>query len=336
MNITYADTDRGRGPTGTAIRTGATIVAKHILTDPNYEPWRAEATKHGYASSIALPLLMDKQAFGALNIYAGDPDAFDPEEVNLLVQLADNLAYGIKALRMGSKRKRAEEELRKSREQLRNLSGYLQSSREQERTSIAREIHDELGQNLTALKMDLSWLEKKLNQDHKSMISKTQSMSILVDKTIQTVKRISTTLRPSILDDFGILAAIEWQAEDFQTRTGIASEVVTDTMDAVFAEELSTAIFRIFQESLTNVSRHAGATKVLVSFKEEEDTLRLTIEDNGRGIKEDEIVNSRSFGIIGIRERVHILGGEVEIRGIPNKGTTVKVNIPLEKTGGTQ
>jgi PAS domain S-box-containing protein len=226
-------------------------------------------------------------------------------------------------------RMRIQNELQDSREQLRNLTVHLESVREQERTNIAREIHDELAQTLTALKMDLSWLDHRLPRDPQSLSEKTKSMNNLIDSTLQTVKRISAELRPGILDDLGLVAAIEWQAEEFQNRTGISCNVTVDPQDLTVDQDLSTAIFRIFQETLTNVARHAHATNVAVGLKERAERLTLRVRDNGTGIKEEQIFDPKSFGLIGIRERVYPWGGKFSIKGIPGKGTTVVVNVRL-------
>ncbi|MCK4352834.1 PAS domain S-box protein [candidate division WOR-3 bacterium] len=232
--------------------------------------------------------------------------------------------------------KRAEEELKSSSEQLRNLYAHLESVREEERTHIAREIHDELGQALTALKMDLSWLNHKLPKDQKSLLEKTKSILKLIDNIIRTVQRISTELRPGILDDLGLAAAIEWQVEEFQKRSGIKCKVNLVPEDVILAQDCSTTIFRIFQETLTNVARHANATRVKVSLKEKVGKLELKVKDNGKGITEKQISDSKSLGLIGIRERVHFWGGEVKISGIQDKGTTITVSIPLNKKGVTR
>lgn len=223
--------------------------------------------------------------------------------------------------------------LRDSREQLRNLSAHLQSAIEKERMNIAREIHDELGQALTALKMDLFWLENRFPKDQKLLLEKTKSMSRLVDETIKSVQRISTELRPGLLDDLGLAAAIEWQAEEFQKRTGIKCEVTLDPEDIILGQDISITIFRIFQETLTNVARHANATMVKVSLNEKAEKIVLEVRDNGKGITEKQISNPKSFGLIGIRERVHIIGGEFKIIGIQDEGTTVTVSIPLGRKG---
>ena len=225
-------------------------------------------------------------------------------------------------------------ELRMINEQLSMFSSYLQEAREKERTSIAREIHDELGQALTALKMDLSWLKKRLPKNQKPLLEKEASMSELVEATIQTVKKISTELRPGILDHLGLTAAIEWQAEEFQKRTGIPCGVSIVPEEIVPDKDRSTTIFRIFQETLTNITRHAKATKVSVRLERENNSLILEVRDNGKGITEKQLADSKSLGLMGMRERAAYWGGHVNMKGIRNGGTTVIVHIPLVQTGG--
>jgi PAS domain S-box-containing protein len=224
-----------------------------------------------------------------------------------------------------------EEELHTSREELRNLTVYLESVREQERTNIAREIHDELAQSLTALKMDLAWLDNRLSRDQKPLVEKMHSMRELINSIIQTVKRISAALRPGILDDLGLVAAIEWQAEEFQNRTGINYRFTVNPDGLTVDQERSTTIFRIFQETLTNIARHACASLVSIDLLKEDGSLILRVIDNGSGITEEQIHDSQSFGLIGMRERAHSWGGVVNIKGILGQGTTVEVKIPLEK-----
>jgi PAS domain S-box-containing protein len=232
-----------------------------------------------------------------------------------------------------TERKRVEEEIKESREQIRNFAAHLGSVREQERTVIAREIHDELGQSLTALKMDLSWLYKKMPRDKALLPKRTKSMLGLVDATIQSVKRISSELRPGLLDDIGVSAAIEWQCGEFQNHTGIKCEVNVGPEDIILDQERSIAIFRIFQEALTNVARHAKATRVKASLKKKGGKLELKVRDNGRGITEEKISDPKSFGFVGMKERAHFLDGTVEIRGIRDKGTLITVRIPLPEKG---
>jgi signal transduction histidine kinase len=228
-----------------------------------------------------------------------------------------------------SDRKKSERQLIESRERLRELTSHLQLVREDERAHIAREIHDELGQALTALKMDLHWLSNRLSGNDKLLVKKSKAMSNLVDETVQSVKKISSELRPCLLDDFGISAAIEWQTEDFESRTGIPCEVVSEPEDIVLDQDCSIAVFRICQEALTNIARHANATKVQVSIKKNTDWIVLKIQDDGIGIMEDHSKTPKSYGLIGMRERTNALGGDFSIIGGQNRGTTVEVRIPM-------
>jgi signal transduction histidine kinase len=239
----------------------------------------------------------------------------------------------VRALREAEERaqhRRSEEQLRESHEQLRALSVYLQSVREEERTRIAREVHDELGQALTSCKLDLSWIAGKLPPDLQPLLQKTRALTAHIDSTIQTVRRISSELRPGVLDHLGLVAAIEWQANEFQNRTGIKCDVRGRVREPLPNQDLSTTLFRIFQETLTNVIRHAGATCVEVDLKEAYGRIILAVKDNGRGIAQTDIFNNKSMGLLGMRERAALLGGSFEIGNIPRgKGTRVRVTIPL-------
>jgi PAS domain S-box-containing protein len=228
-----------------------------------------------------------------------------------------------------SERVRAEAVLHESKrqvrstEQLRELSARLQSVREEERTRISRAIHDELGQTLTGLKMDVAWLQSHLDPPQPALLAKTQAMSDLIDTTIQTVRRISTELRPGILD-LGLVATIEWQ-----TRTGIESKLISAPEETTLDDDRSTAVYRIFQEILTNVVRHAQATHVEVTLEETAAFLTLQVRDNGRGITDSEIDNPKSIGLLGMQERARLRGGEIHLHGSPDLGTTVMVRLPL-------
>ena len=232
-------------------------------------------------------------------------------------------------------RKRGEEALKASREQLRELAARLQEAREEERAFIAREIHDELGQLLTGLKIDLKWFEKRLPQDaanSKVLREKMASILELVDETIRAMRRVATQFRPGVLDTLGLIAAIEWQAEEFASRTGINCEFVDPMPQQLTGLDCETALFRIFQESLTNVARHSEATKVKISLSPQNGTLVLRVSDNGRGITEKEIRDPHSIGLLGMRERAYIFGGEVSVTGSPGHGTTVTARIPLNSS----
>jgi PAS domain S-box-containing protein len=220
-------------------------------------------------------------------------------------------------------------ELADSQEQLRKLYSHLQSLREEERTNMAREIHDDLGQALTVLKMDLSWIARKLRNDKEGLKEKVNADIDQVDKTIQAMKRVCTELRPGILDHLGLAAALEWQAEEFQKRTGIKCEVVCDPEDTEVDPDLATPLFRIFQESLTNIVKHAKAAEVKASLTQTRNSIILEITDNGIGITEEELSKPNSFGLLGMRERVYPWGGKVTVSRAKNKGTTVEVIIPV-------
>jgi len=222
-----------------------------------------------------------------------------------------------------------EQRLRTSEENLRALAAHLQSVREEERIHIAREIHDELGQALTGLKYDIAALVKASATDsHETVATRAQACNQAIDRIINAVRRISSGLRPEVLDEIGLAAAVEWQAREFQRRTGIRATVEVSPGFTDPDKQRSTALFRIFQELLTNVARHANATRVNVTLADAE-SLALKVEDNGRGIQESEFESPRSLGFLGLRERVIAFGGSIDVKGHEGKGTTVSVTIPL-------
>jgi two-component system sensor histidine kinase UhpB len=233
-----------------------------------------------------------------------------------------------------TERRRAEEKLTRSKEGLRALAARLQFVREEERAHIAREIHDELGQALTGIKFEIARLPK-VAADEAKLKPALESMNRLVDGTIQTVRRIATALRPGVLDDLGLVAAIEWQTREFQKRTGIPCEASLPPSDIKLDRDRSTAVFRIFQETLTNVIRHAKATRVNVRLQYHPSSLELEVRDNGEGITDIIVLHPRSLGLLGMRERVIPFGGEFHISGSPGKGTRVVVRLPVmqSKTG---
>lgn len=231
-----------------------------------------------------------------------------------------------------AERARAEEQLRVSLDQLRALAARLQSVREEERTSIAREIHDELGQACTAIKMDLALIHRKATKRQTYLRAKAESATQLVDGMIVTLRRIASELRPRTLDDLGLTAALEWQAQEFKGRTGIICNIVLPPEPVVLDAELSTAIFRIFQESLTNVARHAHATRVEASLKREADQLIFRVRDNGKGFDAKEVKARRSLGLVGMQERALLLNGELTIEGIPDAGTSLTLRVPFPRS----
>ena len=227
-------------------------------------------------------------------------------------------------------RKRAEQQLTASHDQLRMLTARLESVREEERILIAREIHDELGQALTGVKLELSLLRDQLPDLAPALQNRLESISGLVDATIQSVRRIATDLRPIVLDQLGLIPAIEWQTQEFQSRTGIQCRLDIYLRSAQLSQTASTAMFRIFQEILTNVVRHAKASVVKITLQEQAGGLMLEVHDNGRGITESELADPQSLGLVGMRERALLLGGNITFVGNAESGTIVRVRIPLE------
>jgi len=251
----------------------------------------------------------------------------------LVRQPAEGRSYFITYIQDITERKEAEEQLKAKSDQLRALMTSLRSAREEEGVRIAREIHDELGSALTSMKWDLEAIDRVVARVDDAVLSsslqtKITAMAAVVDTTIDVVRRISAELRPSILDDLGLAAAVEWQAQQFQSRTGITCCYACSVSHIELDPERSTAVFRIFQEALTNVLRHAGATRIDVSINEEKEELVLKVQDNGRGILESERTDLRSLGLLGMRERADLMGGSVEISGVRGAGTTVVLRVP--------
>jgi signal transduction histidine kinase len=228
-----------------------------------------------------------------------------------------------------SARIRAENELRERTQEIQKLTAYLERVREEERTRIAREIHDELGQQLTGLKMDAVWISKRRQEDTDVFAAKIQDMIALIDETIRMVRRISSELRPGILDDLGLMAALEWQTQDFGRRTGIKAVFQTSLSDFRPDRDVATNVFRVFQEILTNVARHAEATQVEANLIRSGDEVLLTVADNGKGFNPDTIGEKSTLGLIGMHERVLLFGGRLDIESGSDRGTRITLHIPF-------
>jgi PAS domain S-box-containing protein len=256
-------------------------------------------------------------------------------EINSHLILKNGVPVAVQgAARDITERKAAEAKVKATSEQLRALSARLQSAREEEGTRIAREIHDELGSALTSLKWDLEEIDKQLSTPLEpsafvALREKFQTPMKLADLAITAIRRIASELRPSVLDDLGLVTAIEWQAQQFQSRTGIVCVCDCSLEKVELTEEQSTAVFRILQEALTNVLRHAEATRVDIKIKKEKAYFVLSVSDNGKGITEREKSEQRSLGILGMRERGLLVGGEIDIKGVEAKGTLVTVRVPI-------
>ena len=252
------------------------------------------------------------------------------QQAQLLQRTNLNLEHEI------SERKETERQLRDSHAQLRLLAGHLQSAREEERVRIAREIHDELGQILTAIKMDLNVLRNHLTHQksevsNESIVEQLGGINQLLDSSIKSVRGVINNLRPEYLEEVGLRSAMEWHLQEYQSRTKIAVQFNTNVERLDLDHDCSMAIFRTFQESLTNVARHAQASKIEIDLKAEPSHLRLSVRDNGRGIKPGEMNTGTTFGILGMQERAHLFGGTVKIDGQQGQGTTVTVFIPHQR-----
>lgn len=297
-----------------------------------------EALKIVRRAGLEIPFIIITGSVGEdIAVAAMKGGAHDYLMKDNLARLCPAVERELKEAEIRRERRRTQEALKESREQLRSLAARMDSLREKERAWIAREVHDQLGQVFTSIKIDLSLMKKTLAKSVRSrekvwplLREKIKSMLHLADAGIRTVQKIGTEMRPGVLDDLGLLAAIEWQTKDFQTRTGVSCGLETDLQAVELDPDRATAVFRIFQETLTNVARHANATRVNIKIEEKNGQLLLSIEDNGRGISDREISNSASLGLLGMRERALLFNGELNISGIPGKGTKVILQIPLK------
>ncbi|HTJ45157.1 MAG TPA: GAF domain-containing protein [Kofleriaceae bacterium] len=306
------------GSCGTAAYRREPVIVGDIATDPLWDDYRALALPHGLRACWSWPILAtDGGVLGTFAIYAREPSEPDEDTRELIARAAHVAGIAIER-RLLDDRQRA-------------LSARLEAVREDERTNIAREIHDELGQSLTALKMDLAWIARRARDPSAAdaIAAKLDEMSRATDEIVGSVRRISAELRPGILDDLGLRAAIEWQAEEFERRTGVRTVVKAEIGELRLERGLATTVFRIYQEALTNVARHAGATRVDVSLSLEKGNLRLEVVDDGVGVPAGG-PRSGALGLLGMRERALRAGGDCLIERIAGRGTRVRVTVPLK------
>lgn len=283
-------------------------------------------------SLICTPILDSVgEVLGYFYIRNKQDAGFTISDQDMLMALAPAASIAIQNALAYQQRLVTVAELEASSRQLQALAANLELAREEERTHIARELHDQLGQALTAMKFDLSWLADRLGRKSAILAQKAKAITAQMDTMIKTVRRIATELRPGMLEDLGLAASIEWQARDFEKRTGIVCTVTVPPEDLPLARSQSVGLFRIFQEALTNVARHAHAQTIAVTLAVTFEALTLQVHDDGRGIQTHEIAGLHSLGLLGMRERAQQLGGAFDIRGAPGHGTTVTVSIPLKQ-----
>jgi len=338
---------------------GRVAVSGHVLTsdscftDSRHERTFANMTAHGH---YIIPLKNREKMVGVMFLYTHTNPSWYKNSHPVLLSIGGLIGGAIVHLRNEKKlrdkrealaqevadRKKVEAELRHYHdqletqvrvrtEQLRNLSNQLQSAREEEKTRIARTVHDELGQTLTALKLDLAWIERRVENPTKAIQGKIRDIYELIESTIQRVQEISTELRPRVLDLMGVAEALRWKTDKFINRTGIRCELIIQPKTLKLDADRSTALFRIYQELLTNIVRHAKADKVKVQCKQSSVQVELEVIDNGCGIPPGKLEDSQSLGLAGIRERVLIWDGEMILSGEAGKGTRVWVRIPTEE-----
>jgi PAS domain S-box-containing protein len=293
----------------------AYLLGKHVWTE---YPQQADNPFF-----IAYHQAMEKQEMMIVEAYSPSYECWFQ---NLIYPSADGLSV---IFRDVTERKQAEIMLEESRRQLKELSGYLQQVREEERTNIAHEIHGELGQQLTGLKMDIAWLMKKTGSDNPAIQQKFDDALALVDNTVNSIRRIVTELRPSIIDDLGLNAAMEWQAGEFAKRMFIEVEYNNNFDDSNIKPATSIGLFRILQESLMNVGKHAGAKKIKIRVQKINQSVRLTVEDDGVDFSSTEKQGQLTFGLIGIKERTSMLQGDCAIFYRQGIGTCIQVTVPL-------
>ena len=254
---------------------------------------------------------------GTFAVYYREPHAPHPNEVDLIGRAVHVAGIAIQRHELD--------------EQLRALSTHIEAAREEERTGLARELHDQLGQSLTVLKMDLAWIGRRAGSITKdALLGKVNELSRMTDEIINQTRRISADLRPGLLDDLGLAAALSWQAQEFQKRTGIECtvRVKADGIDAL-PRDVSTTIFRALQEALTNVARHAGAKNVAIRLGQVDGWLNLVVRDDGKGIRPEHLSDPRSLGVVGMRERARRLGGNVAFDANTPDGGGTKVSFRL-------
>lgn len=313
------------GSCGAAAFLKTPVFAADIETDPIWERYRDIARTHGLRACWSTPILAtDKRVLGTFAFYYDTPRMPTAQDVEVTARASRLAGIAI--------------EHNELEEKLRNLSAHVEAALEEERTGIAREIHDELGQSLTALKMDIAWIVRRSAPGSpplatSALLERLAAMSELTDGVIQRVRRISAELRPGVLDDLGLVAAIEWQAGEFEERTGTPCVVRANAADLAIGGPLSTAIFRIFQEALTNVTRHAQAAHVEVRIEVDGAVLLLEVRDDGVGITPEAAQSPRSLGLLGIRERAQRFGGSVSVGPASPRGTLVAMTVPLVEIG---
>ncbi len=319
--------------------SGELLMSESCYSDSRHDRLYSDMTPHGH---YIVPLISFEKLVGVLFLYTNTHPSWYQHSQEVLLSIGGLIANTIERKQIDEEldahRNRLEEivssrtqDLVQSKEQYRRLNNEIQTVREEEKSRLSREVHDQLGQALTALKMDTIHVDKKLSANQIDLKNQVKSMTRTIDETIKSVQHIATELRPPVLDAFGLCEAISWQAKEYENRHGIKFNLNCLQDHVEIDKNLQTALFRIFQEAVTNILRHANASHVQVRMNHEKNTLIFAIGDNGIGITEKDIENPESLGLIGIKERVYPWGGQVNFESSSGKGTLLIISIPLMK-----
>jgi signal transduction histidine kinase len=329
IDLTWAGDDLGQGPTGRAIRTGKPQTT-HVLSDPDYEPWREEANHRGYASSIALPLVHEDTTYGTLNIYSTDPEAFEEkDEIELLSDLAKDLTFGIASIRERERRRSMEKELK-------DLSDHLLKARENERSRISRELHDELGQLTSTLIFSLrDYQNQESPQCDPGASDKIEEITNMVEMLDDKVKDLAVEIRPPSMQEFGLIPSLEEELEEMENHHRVDVDLAADEIDHLLDSEDQVHLYRTIQEAITNAIRHGNPNIISVRIAKEDSRINVTVTDDGSGFDTEEVLGSREtrsrLGLIGMRERVRSISGDLTVESTPGKGTTIELRIPIDE-----
>jgi signal transduction histidine kinase len=301
------------------------VVVENIDTDPRYEQLThyRSAKKIGQKFAASFPIKYEGETVGVITCVGRPPRRLTDHEMRLIASMSSQVAVAVVNARYFA-------ETLEQASQLRSLASHLETIREQERTRISRELHDELGQALTSLKFDVAWINARLDGMAEPLSNRLAAMLQALDSTLRQVRKISAQLRPDILDKLGLSAAMEWQLQEFRQRTGINYHFSSYPADIRLDENASVALFRIMQEALTNVARHSQASRVTIVLEQQPGDIHLRIDDDGIGIDEARIYNGQSLGLLGMRERAASLGGDVTFQRNNARGTCVTSHLPVE------
>ena len=319
----------GRHPAASAAREGRASVCNDTLQDRRIAAWHESMRKCSIRSAASVALLLEGKSIGSFSLYASETDYFDDERMHLLNELAGDIAFALDRFEQEIRRRRAEAEIQEARQQLQALSTRLLEVQEQERRDIARELHDEIGQSLTLVKIKLQMSLHRGGNDQ----ALTEECVEIAGQTLEQVRAMSLNLRPPALDDLGLTAALQWAVDRQRGAAGWEVDFVADPFPARLAMEIETACFRVAQEALTNAARHAGARKVIVQLRIDNGLLELAVQDDGCGFDQDAVrrrpADRSSLGMISMKERAALAGGSIEIESAQGSGTRVLAVFPL-------